>query len=149
LRDVVEGTAGFPPPEFYGPDADRAGAGPAPEAPRDDSGPEDDGDDDAAIWANWPKEAVAAQLVPQIRAATAAGRTWRPDWDQLIARTDRSKRTCETIVSLARGLAVAPGTDPGDLTESDSGESPLTSQGAGGNVPGAGRNPETGPAGTG
>jgi hypothetical protein len=147
LRDAVEGTAGFPPPEFYGPDADRAGSGPAPEAPRDDSGPEDDSDDDAAIWANWPKEAVAAQLVPQIRAATAAGRTWRPDWDQLIARTDRSKRTCETIVSLARGLAADPETGPGDLTESDSGESSQTSQGGAGNVPDADRNPATGPAG--
>lgn len=149
LRDAVEGTAGFPPPEFYGPDADRAGAGPAPEAPRDDSGPEDDADDDAAIWAGWPKEAVAAQLVPRIRAATAAGRTWRPDWDQLIARTDRSKRTCESIVSIARGLAAAPDTDPGDLTESDNEESSQTSQGVGGNVPGAGRNPAAGPAGAG
>jgi hypothetical protein len=149
LRDALEGTAGFPPPEFYGPDADRAGSGPALEAPRDDSGPGDDGDDDAAIWASWPKEAVAAQLVPQIRAATAAGRTWRPDWDQLIARTDRSKRTCETIVSLARGLAADPEADPDDITESDAGESSQSSQSGDGNVPGADRKPAAGPAGAG
>jgi hypothetical protein len=121
LRDAVAGTAGFPPPEFYGPDADRAWSGPVPEAARDDSGPEDDDDDDAAIWAAWPKEAVAAQLAPQIRAAAAAGTTWKPDYEQLIARTDRSKRTCESIVSIARGFAASPEEDPEGATESDGG----------------------------
>jgi hypothetical protein len=149
LRDAVEGTAGFPPPEFYGPDADRAGAGPAPEAPRDDSGPEDDGDDDAAVWASWPKEAVAAQLAPQIRAAAAAGTTWKPDYEQLIALTDRSKRTCESIVSIARRLAAAPEGDPGGVTEGDGGESSQSSQDGGGNVPGAARTAALQPAGAG
>jgi hypothetical protein len=149
LRDAVAGTAGFPPPEFYGPDADRAGSGPGTWPGRDDSGPEDDSDDDAAIWADWTKEAVAAQLAPRIRAAAAAGTTWRPDWEQLIARTDRSKRTCETIVSLARRLAADLEGDPGGVTEGDSGESSQSSQGGGGNVPGAARTAAPQPAGAG
>jgi hypothetical protein len=142
LRDAVEGTAGFPPPEFYGPDADRGGSGPAPEAARDDSGPADADGDDAAVWASWPKEAVAAQLAPQIRAAAAAGTTWKPDYEQLIVLTDRSKRTCESIVSIARRLAA----DPEGATEGDGGESSQSPQGGGGNVPGAARTAALQPA---
>lgn len=120
-RDVPAGHAGFPPPEFYGPDADR-----------DDSAGED-----VAEWAGWAQDAVAEQLASQISAATTAGTTWKPDYEQLIALTDKSKRWCEAAVSKARRLAEDPARDNG----TDGGETSRSSPGGPGIAAGAPRMP--------
>jgi hypothetical protein len=94
VRTAAGGRAGFPPPVFYGPDADWH-----------DLGLADDDREPVAEWAGWPVDAVAEQIAVQIRAATAVGDSWKPDYEQLIALTDKSKRWCESAVSKARRLA--------------------------------------------
>jgi hypothetical protein len=123
VRNAPAGHAGFPPPQFYGPDADR-----------DDSVAEDGDGENTAELAGWPQDAVAERLAVQIRAAAAAGTVWKPDYEQLIALTDKSKRWCEAAVSKARRLAEDPGQD-------DSGQSSQSSPGGPGIVPGAARMP--------
>jgi hypothetical protein len=130
VRDAPAGHAGFPPPQFYGPDADR-----------DDSVAEDGDGKDTAELVGWPQDAVAERLAVQIRAAAAAGTAWKPDYEQLIALTDKSKRWCEAAVSKARRLAEGPG-------QHDGGESSQSSPGGTGIVPGDPRVPAGAAAGT-
>jgi hypothetical protein len=120
VRTVAAGRAGFPPPAFYGPDADRH-----------DPGLTDDDGEPATEWAGWPVDAVAERIAVQIRAAAAAADPWKPDYEQLIALTDKSKRWCESAVSKARRLA-------GD-GQPDNGKTSRPSRSSPGNVPDAGR----------
>lgn len=86
-------SAGIPQTAFYGPAADPA---PADAAGEDGS------------MSGWPQGAVAERLAVEIRAAADAGQSWKPDYEQLIAMTDKSRRWCEAAVSEGRRLAGAP-----------------------------------------
>jgi hypothetical protein len=116
VREDSAARRGVPQPTFYG-----------PATGRDDSG-RDDEEDGAALLAGWPKEAVAERLATEIRAAADSGTVWKPDYDQLMALTGRSRRTCESIVSLARRLAGSPEKADGESSRSRPGIVPADSR---------------------
>lgn len=142
--------AGVPATEpATGESAVRESAAPPPHVPRlvfygpaaagDDSGRDGEDGEDVAPLAGWPKEAVAERLATEIRAAADAGTVWKPDYEQLIGLTDRSRRTCEAIVSLARRLANDPGRDDQESSQSSRDDAGI--------VPAAARTPVFRPAG--
>jgi hypothetical protein len=57
------------------------------------------------------RDALVAELAGAIREAAAAGDRWRPDYEDLMARTGRQRRWCEYTVRDARS-AVFGGADP-------------------------------------
>lgn len=107
LREEPAARGGVPQTAFYGP-ATGTLYDPAAAA---DQILIDAEEEEAGSLAGWPQDAVAERLAIQIRAAADAGRSWKPDYEQLIALTDKSRRWCEAAVSKARRLAGTP--DPG------------------------------------
>jgi hypothetical protein len=58
------------------------------------------------------RDALVAELAGGIRAAAAAGDRWRPDYEDLMARTGRQRRWCEYVVRDARSAVFGPGPEP-------------------------------------
>ncbi|NEA22627.1 hypothetical protein [Actinomadura bangladeshensis] len=54
---------------------------------------------------NGARAEWAARIADEIRTARAEGRTWEPDYDNLMARTNFKRRWCEARVAEARTLA--------------------------------------------
>lgn len=72
----------------------------------------------AQVTAPTPRQKLAAELAPQIRAAARDGRKWNPDYDELMARTGYGRSSCEKAVTLARRIVR---TDPDGTATPESG----------------------------
>jgi hypothetical protein len=105
VREQAAVRGEVPQTAFYGP---ATGTLYDPAAVQDEA---PDGGEDAGSLAGWPQDAVAERLATEIRAAADAGHPWKPDYEQLIALTDKSRRWCESAVSNARRLAGTPKPD--------------------------------------
>ena len=55
------------------------------------------------------RDALVAELAGAIREAAAAGDRWRPDYEDLMARTGRQRRWCEYVVRDARSAVFGQG----------------------------------------
>jgi hypothetical protein len=111
----------------------------------EDDVPGDSDGDGKAPLAGWPQDAVAERIAVEMRLGAAAGRPWRPDYDQLRALTGKQLRWCQKAVSKARDIANAPERGDAESSHSDT-QSPASRAGlrlhkageaapAGGNVP--------------
>jgi hypothetical protein len=58
------------------------------------------------------RDALVAELAGGIRTAAADGDKWRPDYEDLMARTGRQRRWCEYVVRDARSAVFGPGPEP-------------------------------------
>ena len=67
------------------------------------------------------RDALVAELAAEILAAAGAGDKWRPDYDDLMARTARQRRWCEYVVRDARGAVFRTQDQP--RTDGDGAES--------------------------
>jgi hypothetical protein len=66
------------------------------------------------------RDALVTELAEAIREAAAAGDRWRPDYEDLMARTGRQKRWCEYVVRDARSAVLGSGPEaaPGSARDS-------------------------------
>ena len=55
------------------------------------------------------RDALVAELAGAIREAAAAGDRWRPDYEDLMARTGHQRRWCEYVVRDARSAVFGSG----------------------------------------
>ena len=55
------------------------------------------------------RDALVTELAEGIREAARAGDRWRPDYDDLMARTGRQRRWCEYVVRDARSAVLGSG----------------------------------------
>lgn len=103
-----------------------------PAVRHDDSGPRTDsartgpGSPDGAPLAVLPRGEVVELLAAQIRDAVDGGTVWKPDYEELMQRTDRGRSWCEKVVRDARNHVLTPPPGTGD----DDGSEPRTDSGA-------------------